>query len=213
MIVPAYRPRPVESLSVEDLLGRLESVRGNGESRWMARCPAHGDRTASLSIRRGDDGRILVHDFGGCTSREIVAALGLELRQLFPAADRPWTPRARPDPDREARALLERLRQQREPPPPARMKKELSFIGTLLLGGTKALAEVLATFRAESIRTWPLRLIYLACVELARQRTPRRWLSPEALWREVHRVGGRRDLRVDVYFWCRAATSEARWAT
>ncbi len=213
MSAPARELRPAERIAVEDLLGRLDSVRQNGEARWMAKCPAHGDKTASLSIRQGDDGRVLLHDFGGCTLREIIAALGIEARQLFPPSTAPWTPRARPDPDRAARALLERLCRIREPPPPERMRKELRFVGMLLVGGMKAFAEVPKAFSAESIRTWPLRLLYYACMELARQGTPRRWFSPEALWREVQRVGGRRDLRVDVFFWSRAATSEARWTT
>jgi hypothetical protein len=49
----------------------------------MARCPAHDDRHASLSIAEGKDGRILLHCFADCTTEAIVAALGLEMRDLF----------------------------------------------------------------------------------------------------------------------------------
>lgn len=42
---------------------------------WMARCPAHRDRTPSLSITEGSDGRALVHCFGGCPQEAVVAAL------------------------------------------------------------------------------------------------------------------------------------------
>lgn len=69
-------------VSVEILLDRLEAVRDNGRGRWMARCPAHDDRSPSLSIRETDD-RILVHCHAGCGAADVVAAVGLELRDLF----------------------------------------------------------------------------------------------------------------------------------
>ena len=47
------------------LLDRLEAVRETGSSRWIARCPAHDDSSPSLAVRELDDGRILLHDFGG----------------------------------------------------------------------------------------------------------------------------------------------------
>jgi putative DNA primase/helicase len=40
----------------------------------MCRCPAHADRTPSLSIRLGHTS-LLVHCFAGCTSREVLAAI------------------------------------------------------------------------------------------------------------------------------------------
>lgn len=49
----------------------------------MARCPAHPDKTASLSIRELDDGRVLVHDFAGCSVEAVLDALGMELADLF----------------------------------------------------------------------------------------------------------------------------------
>ena len=66
------------------LLDRLDGVRETGRGRWLARCPAHADRSPSLSITEGDDGRVLVHCFAGCGAAEIVAAVGLELSDLFP---------------------------------------------------------------------------------------------------------------------------------
>jgi len=66
------------------LLTRLEHVRQSGPGRWVARCPAHGDRAPSLSIRGLEDGRILIHDFAGCSPTDILAAIGLGLRDLYP---------------------------------------------------------------------------------------------------------------------------------
>ena len=60
-------------------------------SGWSARCPAHEDRQASLSIGVGDDGRVLVRCHAGCDHKKIVAALGLEERDLFDADATPTT--------------------------------------------------------------------------------------------------------------------------
>lgn len=66
------------------ILDRLQGVRKNGHGRYMARCPAHDDRSPSLSIRELDDGRTLIHCFGGCNPGDVLAALGLEMGDLFP---------------------------------------------------------------------------------------------------------------------------------
>lgn len=71
-------------MSANTLLSRLEHVKQTGPRRWIARCPAHDDRGPSLSIRELEDGRVLVHDFGGCDVSEVVAAVGMELSELFP---------------------------------------------------------------------------------------------------------------------------------
>jgi len=48
------------------LLEHLQCVKQTASDRWLACCPSHPDRSPSLSIRKLDDGRVLVHDFGGC---------------------------------------------------------------------------------------------------------------------------------------------------
>lgn len=50
----------------------------------MARCPAHEDRSPSLSIKETQDGKVLLHCFGGCGAADVVAAAGLTLSDLFP---------------------------------------------------------------------------------------------------------------------------------
>ena len=69
-------------MTVEALLSRLEAVKATGPGRWIARCPGHQDKAPSLSIREIDD-RILIHDFAGCAPADILAAVGLSLRDLF----------------------------------------------------------------------------------------------------------------------------------
>ncbi len=73
-------------MTAEELLAKLDEVRRSGRG-WMARCPAHDDREPSLSVREGDDGRILVHCFAGCSVGDICAALGLAMRNLFPDSE------------------------------------------------------------------------------------------------------------------------------
>ncbi|MFH1742170.1 MAG: DUF3987 domain-containing protein [bacterium] len=58
-------------------------ARKNG-SGWLGRCPSHNDRTPSLSIGTGDDGRILLKCFAGCSIENITTSLGISMRDLFP---------------------------------------------------------------------------------------------------------------------------------
>lgn len=65
-----------------DLLSAFRGVRKAGDG-WGACCPAHEDRKASLSISAGDDGRWLLHCHAGCEIEAILAAAGLEVKDLF----------------------------------------------------------------------------------------------------------------------------------
>lgn len=69
---------------LERLTQRLEMVRYRGEGNWSARCPAHDDKDPSLSIRETDEGVLLVHCFSGCATPDVLAAVGLSFRDLFP---------------------------------------------------------------------------------------------------------------------------------
>lgn len=68
--------------ATDRVLDHLDAVRQTGEGTWIARCPAHDDRTPSLSVREVSD-RVLVHCFAGCGATEVMAALGLALADLF----------------------------------------------------------------------------------------------------------------------------------
>lgn len=68
---------------VDALLARLDKVKGRNGS-WTACCPAHADRSPSLSIRETGDGRILLHCFGGCSVDAVLGAVGLDMTDLFP---------------------------------------------------------------------------------------------------------------------------------
>jgi len=71
-------------MSADALLAQLDKVRKTGADSWIASCPAHQDKHPSLSIRELDDGRVLLHDFAGCSTEEILAAVGLTFDALFP---------------------------------------------------------------------------------------------------------------------------------
>jgi hypothetical protein len=67
---------------VEKVLNRLEGVdESNGSYKGL--CPTHGESKPSLSVSEGDDGRVLIKCFAGCATEEVVAALGLEMKDLF----------------------------------------------------------------------------------------------------------------------------------
>jgi hypothetical protein len=65
------------------LLNRLEGVRPAGPGRWYARCPAHKDKSPSLSICDTGE-RVLIHCFAGCDPTDILTAVGLAWKDLYP---------------------------------------------------------------------------------------------------------------------------------
>ncbi len=84
---------------------------------WRAPCPSHGSRSATLSIGNGRDGRVLLRCFAGCESADVVASLGLEMRDLMPpreSASRPATPRRAPSSEDIRFALRAEQRRYRE---------------------------------------------------------------------------------------------------
>lgn len=69
-------------MQLEELVDRLEGVRGN-----KALCPAHEDRTASLTFAESDDGTILLTCWAGCELKDICDALSIRVSDLFPEQD------------------------------------------------------------------------------------------------------------------------------
>jgi hypothetical protein len=69
--------------ALETLLSRLTKVKGKRDS-WTACCPAHEDKSPSLAVRQIDDGRILMHCFADCSIQSIMAAIGMDVGDLFP---------------------------------------------------------------------------------------------------------------------------------
>jgi hypothetical protein len=72
-------------MTAANLLDRLSGVRLTAPGRWLAKCPAHPDKSPSLSVRELDDGTVLVKCWAGCGAADVVAAAGLQFKDLFPA--------------------------------------------------------------------------------------------------------------------------------
>lgn len=88
-------------MSADTLLSRLDKVKRTGPGSWLACCPAHEDRSPSLSVAERDD-RVLLHCFAGCGALDVLQAVDLDfadvmppkpvdylppIRRAFPAAD------------------------------------------------------------------------------------------------------------------------------
>lgn len=81
------------AVSAQPLLDRLDRVRRSGNG-WMARCPVHDDGTASLSITEAPD-KVLLCCFAGCRTDDVLAAIGLSFKDLFPPRHWPESPEER----------------------------------------------------------------------------------------------------------------------
>lgn len=78
---PAVNEPPVSLI-----LSKLPNARRNGFG-WIALCPAHEDGNPSLSVSEGEDGRVLLHCYAGCSADEVCGALGIRVSLLFPRDD------------------------------------------------------------------------------------------------------------------------------
>lgn len=80
-------------MSIENITTRLQKVKQTGAGKYLACCPAHEDKSPSLALKELDDGRILIHCFGGCSPVQIMESIGLTLSDLF---EEPLEDRIRP---------------------------------------------------------------------------------------------------------------------
>ena len=69
---------------IADILPRLDRVKETKQGQWLACCPAHQDREPSLALKELSDGMVMLHCWSGCDAREIVNAIGLDMRSLYP---------------------------------------------------------------------------------------------------------------------------------
>lgn len=73
---------------IHNLLSRLEGVQEKSSPKhvraFISKCPAHDDRSPSLSIALTHDDRILIHCHAGCGADAVLGAVGLEMTVLFP---------------------------------------------------------------------------------------------------------------------------------
>jgi hypothetical protein len=79
----------------EDFVSRLQGVRRTGQHSWMARCPAHEDKSPSLTVSEKEPEKILAYCHAQCGIEAITGALGLEVADLFPPQLTEYRPRDR----------------------------------------------------------------------------------------------------------------------
>ena len=79
----AYNAYDPVSATIDALHAAGKKVEHKGGPHWMAQCPAHPDRTPSLSVSRGDGGQALLNCFAGCATGEVLLELGLPSAALF----------------------------------------------------------------------------------------------------------------------------------
>ena len=65
------------------ILSRLDKVRSTGRDKWTACCPAHDDKSPSLSVAIGRKGNTIFYCHSGCTQEEVRDALGINWGSAF----------------------------------------------------------------------------------------------------------------------------------
>ena len=71
-------------MSIETLLSRVDGIRETGHGKYVARCPAHEDKSPSLAIKDCSDGRVLLHCFAGCEVENVLRAADLTFTDIMP---------------------------------------------------------------------------------------------------------------------------------
>lgn len=86
------------------VLTALPRAREDGKGGYFVSCPTdrhqHGDRSAGLHVTMADDGAVLVYCHAGCDTLDVLRAVGLRARNLFPD-----TPERRRAQTKAARAI------------------------------------------------------------------------------------------------------------
>lgn len=80
-------------MSAHKIVERLDFCKQVREGQWIARCPAHDDKTPSLGIKDAGGGRTLINCHAGCGAIEILQAIGLDFGDLYPPTDQHFSAR------------------------------------------------------------------------------------------------------------------------
>lgn len=74
---------------IDLLLSRLPKVKKTGTDKWIASCPAHHDKSPSLSVAIGKSGAPVLFCHAGCGAADILAAMDLNFADLYPRRPAP----------------------------------------------------------------------------------------------------------------------------
>lgn len=83
----------MENPNFQPILTKLSAQRRGLQ--WLAKCPAHDDRQASLSINQSNDGAILLKCFAGCAVEQIIELIGFKMADLFIPKPKPDNPQSK----------------------------------------------------------------------------------------------------------------------
>jgi len=106
----------MELIELVKLLGMKtgKPVKKSG-SGYIGCCPAHDDSSPSLSLCEGDEGKLLINCFTGCSPENICGSLGIAIADLFPERITGNAPRKKieyPYHDEEGKVLFTKIRVQ-----------------------------------------------------------------------------------------------------
>lgn len=87
-------------MTYADILSRFQGPRKNTPTGVVVCCPAHEDKSPSLSVTAADD-KVLFHCFAGCTTESVCAAIGITMADLYYEEKE-----ARTEPPRAVRKLV-----------------------------------------------------------------------------------------------------------
>lgn len=71
-------------MMIEEIVSRFDGAKKTARGEYVARCSAHEDKSPSLAIAEGRDGRILIKCFAGCGIVEVLDAVGLTISDVMP---------------------------------------------------------------------------------------------------------------------------------
>lgn len=82
-------------MTLAELIARLDDVETTPDG-YLVHCPAHNDSKQSLRLTVSDQGKVLLRCRAGCETKDVVAALGITMRDLatMTAGDVDFTARA-----------------------------------------------------------------------------------------------------------------------
>ena len=104
-------------MKFEDFISRFQTKRKT-QAGFMLTCPSHDDspKTPSLHACPARDGGVLLRCFAGCGTPQVVAALGLTMKDLFATElAKPFVPPPAPWAKRRRRAQRDSGRRRRAP--------------------------------------------------------------------------------------------------
>jgi DNA primase (bacterial type) len=73
----------------DKILPKLQDVKQIKQNEWMTRCPCHQDDKASLHITELPNGQLLIKCHAGCNYLDILGAIGLNKKDLYPPQEKP----------------------------------------------------------------------------------------------------------------------------